>query len=92
MKFSLVVPCYNEQQSLKAFSKEVFMILESIQEQYKKDMVFECIFINDGSKDNTISLLQALANKQADIKSHNQPIFNTKLPPPPIYTISRFTQ
>ena len=30
MKLSLVIPCYNESQSLEGFSKEVFGILESL--------------------------------------------------------------
>lgn len=71
MKLSLVVPCYNESKSLESFSKEVFDILDSMQKDYEQKnsqnkLFFECIFINDGSKDNTIVLLEAIANMQTD--------------------------
>lgn len=70
MKLSLVVPCYNESQSLEGFSKEVFGILDSMQKQYecknnKDTLSFECIFINDGSKDNTLELLESISSMQS---------------------------
>ncbi|GAB0173690.1 glycosyltransferase family 2 protein [Helicobacter trogontum] len=64
MKLSLIVPCYNESKSLEAFSKEVFDILDSIAKNSDEALKFECIFINDGSKDNTIELLYALKSMQ----------------------------
>ena len=71
MKLSLVIPCYNESQSLEGFSKEVFGILDSMQKQYEDrenndTLSFECIFINDGSKDNTLMLLESISNMQTN--------------------------
>ena len=72
MKLSLVVPCYNEQKSLESFSKEIFSILDSISKDHSNTtLTFECIFVNDGSKDNTIELLLALKAMQTP-------------PPPPV--------
>lgn len=55
-KLSLIVPCYNEELNVKAFHKEALKSLELI------DFELEFIFINDGSKDNTINELYDLAS------------------------------
>lgn len=61
MKLSLIVPCYNEQDNVKTFTKTVNDIL--------KNFSYEIIFINDGSKDNTLIELKKLAqNKKINIK------------------------
>ncbi len=44
---SLVVPCYNEEQTVKIFYEETLKVLSSI------NIGYEIIFINDGSKDKT---------------------------------------
>lgn len=59
-KISLVVPAYNEEKSLQLFYeavKQVFVELD-----------YECIFINDGSEDNSAEILENLANKDEKIK------------------------
>lgn len=54
MKLSLVVPCYNEEGNVKLFA-------ETIEETFKdKIKDYEIIFINDGSKDNTMKVLKEL--------------------------------
>ena len=45
---SLVVPVYNEEESIKLFINEVEKVLE------RKDLSYEILFINDGSSDNTL--------------------------------------
>ena len=54
-KLTLIVPCYNEEESLPIFYKEVSAILNKI--DYEKEL----IFINDGSTDNTLAILKNLA-------------------------------
>ena len=55
-KISIVVPCYNEEEALPFFYKEITEIAK------KMDYVeFEFIFINDGSKDKTLNCLRELA-------------------------------
>ncbi len=53
---SVVVPLYNEQQGLASFHKTLIEQLEQL-----KDYDFEVIYCNDGSVDETLSQLKALA-------------------------------
>ncbi len=54
MKLSLVVPCYNEEGNVKIFA-------ETVKKTFKNNIEdYEIIFINDGSKDNTIGKLKEL--------------------------------
>lgn len=52
MKLSLVVPCYNEEENIAVFAETA--------EQALKGIDYEIVFINDGSKDNTIDELKKL--------------------------------
>lgn len=65
-KLSFVVPCYNEEKNIELFYKNV---VESFKNgKYK----IEIIFINDGSKDNTlIELKKLLTKKDFSIKIIN---------------------
>lgn len=56
---SVIVPCYNEQESLPLFYKEITAVSETMTDKYD-DISFEYIFINDGSKDDTLSILRGL--------------------------------
>ena len=60
-KLSVVVPCYNEQETVKIFYREVSQVLESMNVEY------EILFVNDGSKDNTLSELIELYNEHRGI-------------------------
>lgn len=65
MKVSLVVPCYNEEENIKPFTEEVEKV-------FKNKYQYEIIFINDGSKDNTLIKLKEIAkNKNINIKIIN---------------------
>lgn len=55
MKISLIVPCYNEQEVLPLFYSEVKKVMESLKCDY------ELLFVNDGSKDNTLKVLREFA-------------------------------
>lgn len=61
---SLVIPCFNEEVSLPLFYKETALILSKLIEE-KKIMAAEFIFVDDGSTDTTLRVLQDLA-KQDD--------------------------
>ncbi len=54
---SIIVPCYNEQEVLPLFYEESTKWVE------KLDADVEFVFIDDGSKDNTILILRELAEK-----------------------------
>ncbi len=55
---SVVVPCYNESESLFAFMNELQRVMPLIPETR-----FEILFINDGSKDHTRSCIKELAER-----------------------------
>ena len=61
-KISLVVPCYNEQEVIKLFYDEVQKIKKDF-----KNVSFEIIFVNDGSKDKTLELMRELS-KNDDVR------------------------
>lgn len=60
---SILCPCYNEEKTLPLFYKSVIKIMEEIGEQ------FEIIFVNDGSKDNTIEILKYLCESDSRLKA-----------------------
>ncbi len=55
-KISLIVPCYNEEEALPIFYKEVARVSAAM-----TDYEFEFLFVDDGSKDRTLELLQQIA-------------------------------
>jgi len=59
---SLVIPVYNEQQSIKVFIKTIDLVLN------KCGYYFELIFVNDGSIDNTQNILLLYAKNDSRIK------------------------
>ena len=61
MKVALIVPCYNEQEALPIFYEEVMKVVTTMNCQY------ELIFVNDGSKDNTLSILKDFAAKNENV-------------------------
>lgn len=63
MEVSLIIPCYNEEGNVKEF-------LSVCKETFKESLDIEYIFINDGSKDNTLKELRELVyeNKNMNIK------------------------
>lgn len=62
MDISLIIPCYNEQEALPILYQEVTRIMATLNYEY------EIIFINDGSKDNTQSVINNFAAKDTCVK------------------------
>ena len=52
-KISIIIPAYNEEESLPFLRERLDKLLSDI-----KDYEFEILFVNDGSKDNTIDLIK----------------------------------
>ena len=63
-KISLIVPCYNEQEVIEIFHEEV----KKVEKEFKKEAKFEIIFVNDGSRDNTLNLMRKLAKEDKDVR------------------------
>lgn len=57
-KISLIIPCYNEEDSLPYLYEELKTVSEVMSMQS-----FEFIFVNDGSKDKTLQILRELSAK-----------------------------
>lgn len=57
-KISVIVPCYNEQDVLILYHTEMKKIMDDMPE-----VAFELIFVDDGSQDNTLSVLKQIHQK-----------------------------
>ena len=57
-KISVIVPCYNEEESLPLFYEEI----NNISKKMNK-IKFEFLFIDDGSSDKTLSICKKLTKK-----------------------------
>ena len=62
-KISIIVPCYNEEESLPIFYKEIDKISKEM-----KVVDFEFLFINDGSRDKTLNILREMAKKDKRVR------------------------
>ena len=60
---SVIVPCYNEQEVLHLFYDEVSFVAGEM-----SAYDFEFIFVNDGSRDNTLKICKELAAKDERVK------------------------
>ena len=63
---SIVVSCYNEEDALPLFYRETKKYLKKINE-----IDYEFIFVNDGSKDDTLNVIKKLRNKDKRVKYLN---------------------
>ncbi len=59
---SIIVPCYNEEEVIKTTYLRLTDVLKKI------NMNYEILFINDGSKDKTLSILLDIARKDKKVK------------------------
>lgn len=55
-KVSIIIPAYNEEESIPQFYREMSKVIDSLSDRYD----FEILFINDGSRDNTLNVLNQL--------------------------------
>ncbi len=62
-KITIIVPCYNEQEVVEKFHSEVSKVLKDV-----PACEFEYLFINDGSTDETLTLLQEMAARDPVVK------------------------
>lgn len=76
---SIVVPCYNEEVSLPRFYDEITKVMNESKNLLanhnllpKNAPFYELIFVNDGSKDKTLEILDSLQSKNDGQKSNTQ--------------------
>ena len=60
-KISVIVPCFNEEEGLKTFNKELISALP-------KTYTWEIIYVNDGSSDQTLPVILDLAKENQFVK------------------------
>lgn len=61
-KVSLLVPCYNEESSLLLLYEEIVRMISSM-DMYE----WEILFVNDGSRDNTMDIIHFLSDKDSRV-------------------------
>ena len=64
---SIVVPCYNEQEVLPMFYEEITKVTDQMSKDYP-ELIFEYLFIDDGSKDKTLEIFRSLADKDKRVR------------------------
>ena len=64
-KISIVVSCYNEEKALPLFYEEMERVRKK---DFEGIVEFEYIFVNDGSKDNTLKIIKELNQKDPKVR------------------------
>ena len=64
-KISVIVSCYNEEESLPLFYEEMERVRKA---DFKDETEFEYIFVNDGSKDKTLEVMKKLAKEDSKVR------------------------
>ena len=57
-KITIIIPCFNEQDVLEALYKKLQSVIATVY-----DCQFTYLFINDGSRDETLDILRELQGK-----------------------------
>ena len=66
---SIVVPCYNEQETLIIFMRELTKVVELMQSENDK-LSFEVVLVDDGSTDKTRSIMRELVKCNPKLSVH----------------------
>lgn len=72
-KISIVVPCYNEQDAILIFYKEICKVCKEMEDMISKEeaanktLNFEFVFVDDGSKDKTLHVIKQLAEQDTRV-------------------------
>ena len=65
-RLSVIVPCYNEEEALPLFYQAMVPVLDQLREQFQVES--EMILVDDGSQDNTLSVMRELRNRDARVR------------------------
>ncbi len=66
-KRSIIVPCYNEEEVLPLLYAEITRVMDEMKRTYA-ELTFELLFIDDGSRDKTLTQLRELATKDQRVR------------------------
>ena len=64
MNLSIIIPLYNESESLSELHKLI------VEELKTYNLSYEIIFIDDGSTDNSWEIIEILGNRNKKVKFH----------------------
>jgi len=65
VKYSIIIPVFNEEENIQKLFERLLQVVSGLSSD------FELIFINDGSKDNTLQLVKDLAANEPKVKYIN---------------------
>ena len=60
---SIIIPCYNEEESVYLIYKKILSLADKMQ-----DVDFEFVFIDDGSKDNTLIKIKNIRKEDSRVR------------------------
>ena len=63
---SIIIPLFNERENVIHYNQDLFPVIEDI--THKTNEKFNYIFVDDGSKDDTIEQLQKITERRSDVK------------------------
>lgn len=64
---TVIVPCYNEEEAIPFFYEEMLKTIDVFKKEYPQ-VEFEMLFIDDGSKDETLEVLREYNSKDARVR------------------------
>ena len=71
MRLSIVVPCYNEEPVLQETTVRLSAVLDSLVEKRKISSDSFILYINDGSRDMTWTIIESLHDRNSYVKGLN---------------------
>jgi len=63
-KISIIIPTYNEEKNVPL----IYVELQKVFEKCSKEYIFDVLFVNDGSTDNTIGEIEKLVNDNQNVR------------------------
>ena len=66
LMISIIIPLFNERDNIIHYNTDLFPVIEDIAKKYHEEVEF--IFVDDGSKDDTIKKIQEIADIRSNIR------------------------
>jgi glycosyltransferase involved in cell wall biosynthesis len=63
---SIIIPLFNERDNIIRYDTDLFPVIEDIAKKYHK--IAEFIFVDDGSKDDTVKKIQEIAKTRSNVR------------------------
>lgn len=65
-KISVIVPCWNEEEALPIYYREMRRVMDIMKQRFGKDAPkFELLFVDDGSQDGTLKILKTFRERDS---------------------------